>query len=329
MTDVSQALARQGFRDQVEQLWGIKVNALCPNALIEGSPERSLSRSVFKDSSGNRFLIEAFARAKHGHRTWVAQILAVLNRNGLKIALAPQTALNGEVLPFIGDTCFQITRYLDSSGIERPGWLASQQVGREMAQFLIEMHGAAKGITKDVSFSRFSIKAYIYKLFKDMEARHPKVLNQYLPVLEFLEKGFMTVHDTLPSGFCHGDFHPLNVIWGPSSANNRIQAVIDWEFTGMKPDCYDAANLVGCAGIEHPEGLAMPMVTTFLSTLKAAGVMSPASLKWLPQYVLALRFAWLSEWLRKGDKEMQETELAFMTILIENMDDLNDIWGAC
>lgn len=161
MTDVSQALMQHGFRDQVEQLWGIKVNALCPDALIEGSPERSLSRAVFEDGVGNRFLIEAFARAKHGHRAYVAEILACLNQNGLDMALAPRSALNGDVLPFIGDTCFQVTRYLDSAGIERPGWLGSQTVGREMAQFLIEMHNAAKGIINDVSNPKFSIKAYI------------------------------------------------------------------------------------------------------------------------------------------------------------------------
>ncbi len=326
MTNVSNLLGRQTFRTQVEQLWGIEVNALCPAALIEGSPERSLSRAVFEDGSGKRFLIEAFAASKRGHRNWVAAILAFLNRKGLTKALAPQAALNGEVLPFIGETCFQITRYLNSAGIERPGWLASSQMGQDMATFLIDMHGAAKGITQNFSFSDFSIKAYIYKLFKDMEVHHPKMLTQYLPILKFLEKGFMAAYDTLPSGFCHGDFHPLNVIWGPLSCNSQIQAVIDWEFTGMKPDCYDAANLVGCAGIEHPEGLAMPMVTTFLSSIKAAGLLSPTSLKWFPEYVLALRFAWLSEWLRKADHQMLDMELAFMNIVIGNMDDLIDIW---
>lgn len=70
----------------------------------------------------------------------------------------------------------------------------------------------------------------------------------------------------LSYAFCHGDLHPLNVIW----MHDKIHAVIDWEFAGFKPDIYDAANLVGCAGIENPEGLSMPMVTAFLQSIRKA-----------------------------------------------------------
>lgn len=77
----------------------------------------------------------------------------------------------------------------------------------------------------------------------------------------------MKIHDQLPLSFCHGDLHPLNVIW----YQDRIKAVIDWEFTGMNPDIYDAANLVGCAGIENPNGLGMSMVKTFLVALGLNG----------------------------------------------------------
>ena len=42
--------------------------------------------------------------------------------------------------------------------------------------------------------------------------------------------------------FAHGDYHPLNVIWTKAG----IAAVIDWEFSGLKPEMYDAAILVGC-----------------------------------------------------------------------------------
>ncbi|WDP89133.1 MAG: aminoglycoside phosphotransferase family protein [Desulfobacter sp.] len=321
--EIITALARQEFQDRVSQLWDMGIKSVCSDAQIEGSPERSLSRAVFEDFSGRRFLIEMFAGAKYRQRDRVARTLALLNRSGLGAALAPEPAVTGEYLPFIGEDCFQITRYLYSTGIDRPGWLSSPDMGAAMAGFLVDMHRAAPGLSTSISFPFFSIKDYIYKLFRDMEIRHPDYFNQYLPVLKFLEKGFMAAHDGLPAGFCHGDFHPLNVIW----RDHGLKAVIDWEFSGLKPDCYDAANLVGCAGIEHPEGLAMPMVTTFLSRLKDAGIMGAASLNWFPEYVLALRFAWLSEWLRKEDREMLETELAFMNILMGHMDELKDIWG--
>jgi len=32
----------------------------------------------------------------------------------------------------------------------------------------------------------------------------------------------------------------------------KIKAVVDWTFTDIKADCYDAANSIGSAGLEHP-----------------------------------------------------------------------------
>lgn len=119
-----------------------------------------------------------------------------------------------------------------------------------------------------------------------------------------------------------GDLHPLNAIWN----GDKIGAVIDWEFTGIKPDIYDAANLVGCAGIEDPNGLGMPMVMSFINRVKANKLYSDQGWQLFPEYMLALRFAWLSEWLRKKDMEMIEMEQAYMRLLMDNMDVLRVGW---
>jgi aminoglycoside phosphotransferase (APT) family kinase protein len=42
-----------------------------------------------------------------------------------------------------------------------------------------------------------------------------------------------------PVAFCHGDYHPMNIIW---SADD-IKCVIDWEFSEYKSEIYDAANI--------------------------------------------------------------------------------------
>jgi homoserine kinase type II len=267
--------------------------------------------------------MEKFDPEKIRVRQRVADTLAFLSGNGLTRALSPEPDKFGEFLPHFESGHFQITRFLDSTALRRPDWLKSAEIGQEMAGFLVDMHKAAAGITKKVNYPGFSIKQYIFKLFKDMRERAPEIHDRYLPVLQFLEKGFFSEHHRLPMAFCHGDFHPLNVIW----QGEKMTAVIDWEFTGVKPESYDAANLVGCAGIEHPEGLAMPMVIRFLKTIRRNGLISDFSWAWFPEYILALRFAWLSEWLRKNDTQMLETELAFMNILIRHMEELRDIWS--
>ena len=311
-------LENQAFVDWASGQWGICFQPGQAHGLIHGSPERALSRGVARDDAGNRYLVEKFSKSAVTHKAGIARILRDLRARGLTEVLAPLPGKDQCLLPGYQDACFQVTRFVDGSVLERPQWLASSEIGEAMAGFLIRMRRCAVG----VPFPRFSLKAYIYRLFKDMAAHSPDRHIQYLPVLRCLEQGFMDAHDRLSVSFCHGDFHPLNVIW----EGHDIKAVIDWEFTGIKPDLYDAANLAGCAGIEYPEGLAMPMLTAFMGALKTAGLICPLGWRWLPEYVLALRFAWLSEWLRKNDREMLDTEYRFMEILMANLDDLRNIW---
>ncbi len=311
-----------GFLQWMKEQWGIEFERVRKSFDIQGSPERSLSRAVVEDVAGRLFLLEKFPREKFTVRKRVSLTIDHLNRHGLAQALGGQKTKEDEFLPFFKGDCFQISSFLDSTGVERPGWLESVGIGKNMAEFLIQMADASHSLLAQISFSPFSIKTYILKLFEDMKTHEPKMYDRYFPFLEFLEKEFMDIHDHLPQTFCHGDFHPLNVLWDQS----RIRAVIDWEFTGLKPDCYDAANLVGCAGIENPEGLGMPMVTTFLRRIRKAGIISPIGWQYFPEYILALRFAWLSEWLRKKDREMLKLEAAYMGVLIQHMEELRSIW---
>jgi homoserine kinase type II len=40
-----------------------------------------------------------------------------------------------------------------------------------------------------------------------------------------------------------------------------------------------------------------------------------------------LRFAWLSEWLRRDDREMVDLEAVFIGLLLENRETLEKGWG--
>jgi homoserine kinase type II len=154
-------------------------------------------------------------------------------------------------------------------------------------------------------------------------SRHnPELIKPLTPILTHLKQSFFEIHNTLPVALCHGDYHPLNIIWN----SDGILAVIDWEFFGLKPEAYDVANMLGCLGMENPDSLSGGMAIEFLDELRAAGFMSPKSLQSLPELVLALRFAWLSEWLRKRDTQMIDLELTYMYLLMDNREKLKKIW---
>jgi homoserine kinase type II len=166
--------------------------------------------------------------------------------------------------------------------------------------------------------------AFIRDLVRTLADREPDLLKKVQSAINFLETDFADTHDRLPSAFCHGDFHALNVIWGSAG----IKAVIDWEFSGLKPDLYDAAIMIGCLGSENPAALAGPLALDFISRLKACGAISRLSLSVLVEFVIALRFAWLSEWLRHDDRAMIDLETTYINLLYHHSDDLKQIWQA-
>jgi len=43
--------------------------------------------------------------------------------------------------------------------------------------------------------------------------------------------------------------------------------------------------------------------------MKEAGIISKTSWKYLVEFIIAFRFAWLSEWLRRRDTEMIRLEI--------------------
>jgi homoserine kinase type II len=154
-------------------------------------------------------------------------------------------------------------------------------------------------------------------------SRHsPGLVEPVTPIIKHLEHSFFETHSTLPAALCHGDFHPLNILW----KEDGIRGLIDWEFFGLKPEGYDAANMVGCLGMEGPGSLAGGMVLSFMETLRTADLLNPESLRTLPDLTLALRFAWLAEWLRKGDREMIGLELTYMHLLLDNLEKIKTLW---
>ena len=217
----------------------------------------------------------------------------------------------------------QIARSVDGVDLQLPEYVFDQWRGNILADFLIDLRKTASNIPGFEGNIPFSITNYISTLYDQIRTFEPELHKKIQPIGNFLEKHFIRAHDSLPACYCHGDFHSLNVIW----SDVGINAVIDWEFSGIKPEIYDIANMIGCIGIENPEALAGPLVTDFIRRLKNSAIISDHSWEVLLEFIVALRFAWLSEWLRHKDHEMIDLETVYMTLLIDNANDFKDIWA--
>ena len=90
---------------------------------------------------------------------------------------------------------------------------------------------------------------------------------------------------------------------------------------------YDIAMMIGCLGMEKPQSLTGDLVVEFVNRFKDSGLIAEKSWSYLFDFVLALRFAWLSDWLKRSDPEMIDLEAVYIQLLLDNREIFIRSWG--
>lgn len=298
--------------------WGLTFQKIRDDSPIAGSPERCLSRVIIEDDWKRLFILENISPRNLARKEEIAKALSVLSDEGVR-ALHPYLLNAAKSFITRHEDHFWILRpYIEGVPLERPEYAYDGWRGRAMAEFLIELKECSHSITMGDGRAIFSITAFIADLLKRIEKHNRELIPKIAPVIECLDREFFTVHDRLPVCFCHGDYHPLNIIW----SKDDILSVIDWEFSGYRAEIYDMALLIGCIGMEDPAALTGSFIQELLQVVVRA--YSPLSLQYLFEFVVAIRFAWLSEWLRNADREMITLEIDYMTLLTQEQRCLKD-----
>lgn len=306
----------------VANLWQIRLKKLHPRIAIQGSPERSLFRIVLEDRQGRYFLLEQIAQKSLEHKKQVARTLDLLAGKKLARIRPYLTNENGDFILKYKNDFWQMSPFVQGKELDREKYIFEKWRGPVLAGFLIDLSHKSQKLPFNDSCNVFSLKNYVYKLVREINLYNKDIRDEIKRVICFLEKDFMPIYEKLSVAFCHGDYHPLNVIW----STDDIKCVIDWEFCGFKSELYDVANLIGCIGVEDPQSLLGELVKSFIARMKKSGIISKTSWKYLLEFVVALRFAWLAEWLRRKDKEMIQLELDYMRLLIDNKNILQKSW---
>ncbi len=303
--------------------WGLQFKAEHPEVSLAGSPERSVFRNVVEDAGGRRFVLEKIDPRMVDRKREIAAAVEYLAGQGLAGVHPYLRSRDGNFLVKAAGGFWQVSPFIDGVELQRPDYTLEAWRGRALARFLIDMKEKSEGILFGKPGRPFSIAEFTRDLMLRMTHHNPERAAAVQKAYDHVEKHLFPAHDRLPVGFCHGDAHPINVIWG----DTEIRGVIDWEFSGYKPEIYDAALVVGCIGMEDPASLAGPLVMAFLDELKTAGCFDASGLAVLPEFVIALRFAWLSEWLRKKDVEMVEMETDYLHLLLDGREKLRRAWA--
>jgi homoserine kinase type II len=313
--------SREALKSAAE-LWQVRLKKLHRNIPVQGSPERSVFRVVLEDEDGCFFVLEQISSKSLEHKRQIAGMLDFLAGQNITRVQPYRASKKGQQVMKYKNNFWQIIPFIEGVALDREKYMYEKWRGRALAAFLIELSRKSKNLPSYDTRQVFSLKDYMYKLIREINLYNKDIKDEIKDIAAFLEKDFMPAYEKLPVAFCHGDYHPLNVIW---SADD-IKCVIDWEFAGYKSEIYDAANLIGCVGVEDPQGLTGDLVKSFIADMKKTKIISKASWKYLVKFIIALRFAWLSEWLRRKDTEMIRLELDYMRLLIDNKNILQKGW---
>ncbi len=287
------------------------------NVTFAGSPQRCLHRFLIQEGT-ELFVAEQIRPSQAVRRQEIGHILNGLRQSGLAVTGYLETQEGGYVA-CTGPDFWQVAPFVKSKPLVRPDYVFDAWRGEALADFLLQLAAVRVDSLQE---PRFSLRVYIVSLLEKMARNEPDLWQRVQPFFSFIDE-LLQISEQTTSVFSHGDFHPLNILWGQS----ELAGVIDWEFCGYKCQLYDVANLVGCIGIEHPDFLEEQLVQSFLDRLGQSGYVHADLVRKLPLLMLSLRFAWLSEWLRARDKDMIELELAYMDFLCQNSSRLGEKWG--
>lgn len=301
---------------EILSLWDPRGGVARPDLHLPGSPERCVKRAAVEDADGCVWMIERLFPKQPARRQRIGGLLAHLAARGLPVP-AFRELPGGSFIAESRGYHWQLSPFVPGDPLPQPDYVDDPERGLSLGSFLADLGSGVEDYPPFRPEPDFSLDGYTADLLDALRPRDP-MLHEALRKLRTAIRPLLDAWNDLPAALCHGDFHPLNVIWDTS----RVAAVVDWEFCGLRPRLYDLANCLGCVGIEDPDALGNGLAPALLRTLRDRDALPRENMALFPELLIGLRFAWMSEWLRRDDTEMQRLELRYMKLLADNRDGL-------
>jgi homoserine kinase type II len=300
--------------------WGVQFLKKEPSVAIEGSPERTASRSVICDTDGSRWVLEQIDAENVERKQQIAQHLQSLYLSGLNDIHPWRETSVGSFFKKVEMHHWMLRPFVEGLPLNRETYLEEPWRVDAMTNFLLQLRDHSSELTGP----SFSIANYAEDRMGVWRGRYPEMTQKMESSFGKLQRDFFPIHDQLSEAFCHGDYHPLNMVWGQSS----IESVIDWEFCGPKPELYDVALLLGCIGFDDPDHLIKEPALRLIGNLRGTELGSEKSWEHLLGLMATIRYGWMSEWIRRSDVEAREMEIVFIDILVDQREYIQQQWSS-
>ena len=299
--------------EKIISFWDINFAASGDKSLITGSPNRTETRFLFRDSSNVFYIAEGYNINKKNAQIRQNTLLEFLKDNHLG-GIAPfYRTRTGEHGVQYENLFWQIRPYIPAEKVDRAELGSNENYGILWGNFLLQLKNliAAGDPPPPMPNAPFYMANFLPRIMRFAAIKMPAITGK-LREFEKILTPFFKWERTAGSMFAHGDFHPGNIL----TAGNKIQVVIDWEFAGLKFPGYDMALLIGCLGMDDPANFSSPAVIALQNTLYKNGYLPSSAWDLLPMLIAATRLGWLGEWLNLGEESLIYQELELLSILL-------------
>ncbi|VGO23130.1 phosphotransferase [Pontiella sulfatireligans] len=313
----------QNNYEKILRNWGVDPRPEKLSAKLQGSPERTCFRIALAGSDGESWVLEEIEQNTYSRKKCIAATMENLEISGLACIHPYRRNSLGQFVTHCGGRLYMLRPHVAGEPLNRKKWLKEPGRSAAMADFLIQLRKATDKQPRNEEEKPFALREFIQQRMVRFAKHRADLFAGLAPVSHVMATSFFPVLNTLPTVLCHGDFHPLNVVWG----DQTIESVIDWEFCGLKPEAYDAALLVGCIGFDNPDGLITEFTIGFIDRLRESGIFQADTWEAFFDLVIAIRFCWLSEWMRLHDESSRDLEMLYMNLLTTQKRYILDKWG--
>lgn len=298
---------------EILDIWDLEFDSVI-DADIYGAPSRMAGRAVVLDKKGDRYLIEKHHFWNLEKKQEISENIDIIHNSGFLSCTPYLKNRDGKSVCEYKDRAWMVQPFIENDILKRPDYLDDGIKGKNAAAALLKLYKVTANKKMNDIIESFSLSTHTENMISKIKSSYPEIHNEIKDVVIIIEQLFNRSIKDSRLIFCHGDYHPLNILW----RGGEIISVIDWEFSGYRPALTDVANIIGCAGFENISAFDRDFVKEFMNAIENSGFFSDSELNSLMLFVLAFRFSgWLNEWINDYDSEMINREINYLKILAQ------------